>query len=133
MNRSLGVSLLVLCAASAGAQSTTSTILGQVRAETQAPLAGAEVVAIHVETGFVRTAATDDTGHYTLAALPLGTYEVRATLDRFRPLVRRDIALTVGEPVTLNLTLVLGAADAQVTVTGELPSVRTRSGELGPR
>lgn len=130
MKKALGVPLLVLCAASAAAQSTTSTILGQVRAETQAPLAGADVVAVHVETGLVRTATTDATGHYTLAALPLGSYEVRATLDRFRPLVRRGIPLVVGEPVTLNLTLVLGAADAQVTVTEELPGVRTRSGEL---
>jgi hypothetical protein len=131
MKKALGVGQLILCVVgTAHAQSTTSTILGQVRAESAAALVGAEVTAIHVETGLVRTTTSDGTGHYTLAALPLGTYEVRASLDRFRPTVRHGVALVVGEPVTLNLTLALGGAQDEVTVTGELPAVRTRSGEL---
>jgi hypothetical protein len=131
MKKALGVGPLILCVAgTAHAQSTTSTILGQVRAESAAALAGAEVTATHVETGLVRTTTSDGTGHYTLAALPLGTYDVRASLDRFRPAVRRGVALVVGEPVTLNLTLALGGAQDEITVTGELPAVRTRSGEL---
>ena len=122
--------LVWLCAGLAHAQSTTSTILGHVRAETQAALPGAEVTARHVESGLVRAATSDETGHFTLAALPVGTYEVHATLDRFRPLVRPGIRLVVGEPVVLNLTLVLGGAEDEITVTQEVSAVRTRSGEL---
>ncbi len=36
----------------------------------------------------------------------------------------------VGEPVVLNLTLVLGGAEDEITVTQEVSAVRTRSGEL---
>ena len=54
---------------------------------------------------------------------------MRASLARFRPLVRRGIVLVVGEPV-IWIPFVLGAADAEVTVTEELPGVQTRSGEL---
>ena len=78
----------------------------------------------------MRVATSDETGHFTLAALPVGTYEVHATLDRFRPLVRPGIRLVVGEPVVLNLTLVLGGAEDEITVTQEVSAVRTRSGEL---
>jgi hypothetical protein len=128
--KSIGVGLVWLCAGLAHAQSTTSTILGHVRAETQAALPGAEVTARHVESGLVRSTTADDTGHFTLAALPVGLYEVQATLDRFRPLARPGIRLVVGEPVVLNLTLVLGGAEDEVTVTQEVSAVRTRSGEL---
>ena len=130
MKKALGAGLLTLCAAAAAAQSTTSTIVGQVRAETLAGLPGATVTARHVESGLVRTASTDATGHYTLAALPVGLYEVRAELSRFRPVVRPRVELVVGEPATLNLTLVLGGAQDEVTVTEELPRISTRSGEL---
>ena len=117
MRKSLWVAVVSLWAALAHAQSTTSTIQGQVRAETQAALPGVEITARHVESGLVRTAVTDARGHFTLAALPVGTYEVRATLERFRPLVRPGIPLAVGEPVVLSLTLVLGGAEDEVTVT----------------
>ncbi len=58
--KSLGVGLVWLCAGLAHAQSTTSTILGHVRAETQAALPGAEISARHVESGLVRTTTSDD-------------------------------------------------------------------------
>ena len=86
MRRALFVGLVSLCAGLAHAQSTTSTILGQVRAETGAALPGAEVTARHLESGLARTAVSDAQGRFVLPALPLGGYEVRATLDRFRPL-----------------------------------------------
>jgi len=130
MRKALCVGLLLFCAGAAYAQSTTSTIEGLVRAESDVALPGAEVTARHVESGLVRTTSSDATGHFNLAALPVGTYEVRATLPRFRPLVRRAVTLAVGEPVVLTLSLTLGGAEDEVTVTGEAPGVRIRSGEL---
>ena len=130
MGKTLGVVLVWACAAAAGAQTTTSSILGQVRADTGAPLPGAEVTALHLESGLVRTTVAEPTGHFTLPALPPGTYEVRASLEQFRPLVRRGVALAVGEPVVLSLTLTLGGATDEVTVVAETSAVRTRSGEL---
>jgi len=130
MRKTAGVAMVWLCAGLAHAQSTTSTILGHVRAESEVALPGAEVTARHLESGLVRSTTSDDTGHFTLAALPVGIYEVRASLDRFRPVVRPGIRLVVGEPAVLNLTLVLGGAEDEVTVTQEVSAVRTRSGEL---
>ena len=64
------------------------------------------------------------------ARCPSGPTKCTPTLDRFRPLVRPGIRLVVGEPVVLNLTLVLGGAEDEITVTQEVSAVRTRSGEL---
>ena len=127
----LSLVLLLVAVGVARAQSTASGIVGQVRAESDTPLPGVTVTATHLESGFVRTTVTDETGHYSLAGLPVGAYEVRATLDRFRPAVRPDVVLVVGEPLVLNLVLVLGAAGDEVTVTGEVSAVRARSGALG--
>jgi hypothetical protein len=130
MRVALGVLVVLAGAAVAHGQSTTSSIVGRVVADTGAGLPGAEVSARHVESGLVRIAATDATGHFTLAVLPVGTYEVRAKLPPFRPLVRPGVALVVGEPVVLKLTLALGGAEEEVTVVGDLSAVMTRSGEL---
>jgi hypothetical protein len=131
MRKALVVGLLLAAAAGARAQSTTSGVVGDVRAESAAALPGVTVTARHLESGFVRTTVTDEAGRFKLAGLPVGPYEVRATLDRFRPAVRPDVVLVVGEPVVLHLTLALGGAEDEVTVTGEIPAVRTSSGELG--
>jgi hypothetical protein len=121
---------LVLLATDARAQSTTSAITGLVRDASGAALAGVHVTARHAGTGLARTATTDVHGRYMLAALPLGAFEVRAEREGFRPLLRREVSLPVGEAVTLDLRLELGAMDQEVTVTAETPRVRTDSGEL---
>lgn len=131
MRKALAAGLLLLSAGTLRAQSTTTGILGQVRADTEAPLPGAVVTARNLESGLVRSAVTDAAGRFTLAALPVGTYEVRATLDQFRPVVRPALTLVVGEPLVLTLTMSLGAVEDEITVTEELGGVRTSSGELG--
>jgi hypothetical protein len=131
MRKVLALGLLLAAAGAAQAQSTTSGIAGQIRAESDVALPGVTVTARHLESGLLRTTVTDGTGHFKLAGLPVGAYEVRATLDRFRPVVRPGVILVVGEPVVLNLALTLGGAEDEVTVTGEVSAVRTRSGELG--
>jgi hypothetical protein len=67
-------SCLMLGAPVALAQSTNSTLRGQVTSAT----AGTEVAATNVETGVVRRTQTAADGSYTLAGLPPGTYLVQA-------------------------------------------------------
>jgi hypothetical protein len=130
MGKTLGVVLLCACAAAARAQTTTSSILGQVRAETGAALPGVEITARHLESGLVRTTTAEPTGHFALAALPVGIYEVRVSFLQFRPLVRCGIALVVGEPVVLSFIFILGATEDEITVIAEATGVRTRFGDL---
>jgi hypothetical protein len=117
-------------AAAAQAQPTTGSIMGTVRDASKAPLAGARITARHLETGLVRAATSGVEGSFVIPALPVGAYEVRAELAGFRPTVRRPVTLALGEPAILTFALDVGAASEEVTVTGELSGVRTRSGEL---
>src|ERR1019366_4866740 len=59
-------------------QSVTQ-ISGIVKDETGAAAPGAEVTATQTETGFKRSATTDDAGVYVLTNLPLGPYRLEVT------------------------------------------------------
>ncbi|HUF48404.1 MAG TPA: carboxypeptidase regulatory-like domain-containing protein [Vicinamibacterales bacterium] len=129
--RYLIVLLLCVCAASptlATAQ-TTATIVGTVVDTQGGVLPGTTIVVRLVETGLVREVTTDRDGRFAASALPVGEYELRASLARFRPLLRTGLRLTVGETVSVTLVLEPGAAE-EVTVRAEAPLVNTRSGDL---
>ena len=55
------------------AQLTTGTILGTVKDQTDALVAGAAVTATNQDTGIVRTTITGSRGEYRLPALSVGT------------------------------------------------------------
>ena len=131
MRKLIGVGVLVLVPGLGWSQSTTGSIVGQVRGVTGAGLPGAQVSTRHRETSLVRTTTSDASGHFTFSALPLGEHEVRAELAGFRPVVQSGVRLEVGEPAVLTLTLDVGAASDEITVTARRSGVRTRSGELG--
>jgi hypothetical protein len=130
MKKVIGLGLLLMGASVAHAQPTTSPIVGEVRGPGGAVLPGATVTARHLESGLVREAVSGPEGEFTLASLPLGTYEVRTALAGFRPVVQQGIHLELGVPVVLRLTLDAGAAEDEITVVAELTGVQTRSGEL---
>lgn len=127
--RALVAGTLALIAAAAAAQPTTSAISGRTRDASGTPLPGVTLTALHLDTGWSRDAVSGDGGEFVLPAVPIGAYEVRAALAGFRPLVKGDVQVVVGEPSVLTLTLELGATD-EVTVRADVSGVQTRGGEL---
>ncbi len=122
--------LLLLCAATGSAQ-TTAAITGKVQDITGAVLPGAEVTALHLETGARRSATVSAEGRYLLVSLPVGEYELRAEFAGFRPVVQQGIRLVVGETTAVNFTLEVGPLEQAVTVAAQSPRVNTFSAELG--
>lgn len=114
-------------ATSAAAQLTTATIAGVVRDETGAALPGATITVTNTNTGFERVFISNDTGRYEAPSLPLGPYEVSATLEGFGTALRRGIELTVGQNAIVDLQLPLASVQQEVVVTGAAPLVETRS------
>src|SRR5262245_33176476 len=123
--------VLVGVASSALAQLPTGTILGTVRDAAGARIPGATLTATNTETGLSRTAISGDDGSYRFAALPVGAYEVRATLDGFQTAVRTGLRLTVGQDAVVNFALAVGAVNETVEVRAEAPLVNTTSASLG--
>lgn len=119
-----------LALAPAAPAQTTSTIMGTVVDAEGGVLPGVTVTARHVDTGLTRETVTGGEGRFALAALPVGAYELRASLAGFKPLVRRGIALTVGETAAITLALEIGAIGEEITVVAETPLVNTRTSEL---
>src|SRR5882762_11644578 len=60
------------------AQTTTGSILGNVRDKSGAAIPQAEVTAQNVATSLSRTTASDETGAYLITNLPVGEYMVVA-------------------------------------------------------
>jgi hypothetical protein len=123
------VLLLIGLTSSAATAQTTATLVGQVVDAAGGRLAGVRITTTNAETAVVRSVATDAEGRFAIASLPPGEYIVRAELANFRPLVRTGVRLTVGQQVSLALTLELGGTE-EVRVVGGAGAVNTRSSEL---
>src|SRR5262249_26258700 len=106
-------------------QNFSAAISGSVHDSTGAVLPGVSVTAKHTESGLTRTVVTNETGSYSMPALPVGAYEVAAELAGFKQQVRRGINLVVAQEAVVNLTLEVGQVEQTVEVTGDAPLVNT--------
>jgi hypothetical protein len=115
---SASLSLALLLGPAAFSQTITASLQGRVADNSGAVLTKATVTATNTETGLSRSTASDDTGEYKIASLPVGNYKVEAKAGTFQP-QSRSIALTIGENATLDFSLIPGQVEQQLTVTAE--------------
>ena len=125
-----GVFSLCLIASAALAQSDRGTITGTISDPAGAVVASAAIEIKNSETGVVYQAATTATGNYTLAQIPVGTYEMSVAVPGFKKYVRQNIGVDVAQTVRLDVTLEVGLSTESVTVTEEASLLKTESGEL---
>jgi carboxypeptidase family protein/TonB-dependent receptor-like protein len=109
----------------AAPQVTTASISGIVSDQTGGALPGATVTVRAVETDATRVLTTDADGRYRAAALEPGKYEVSVELQGFQTTRRSDIQLSVGQTLTVNVTVGVGRVEDVVTVTGEASTIDT--------
>ena len=107
----------------AGAQVTTSTLVGLVRDTSNAVIPGATVVATHEGTGVPREGVSDARGEFVLSALPNGPYTIRIELQGFKTAVHQGLQLGSGQTVRQVFTLEVGTVAETITVAGEAPLV----------
>src|SRR5437763_2702933 len=119
------VACIALGACVCGAQSSTATatILGVVKDTSGALIPRVSITIKHTDTGLTRAAISSESGDYNVPLLPVGAYEITTTMPGFKQQVRSGINLVVGQQAVINLTLEVGAAAEQVTVTEEAPLV----------
>src|SRR3989454_7655590 len=107
------------------AQTSMATILGTVRDTSGALVPGVSITVKHIESGLTRTVVSSERGGYNVPPLPVGAYEITTTMPGFKQAVRSGINLLIGQEAVVDLTLEVGAAAEQVTVTEEAPLVNT--------
>jgi len=119
--------LILALSARVYAQSAISTgsISGQVMDPSGGAIVGATVVATNVSTGAVRTGKTNGTGFYSFASVPVGTYTVTIDSAGFKTTRIESVMVEVGQSMSANATLQVGAASETITVTEEIPLIET--------
>lgn len=116
---------LCLAVAGASAQTTSGTILGEIRDATGGTLPGVTVVAVNQANGAKREVVTDEVGTYRFSALPPGLYTLTATLGGFKEVTRADVRLPINSQIAVPITLELAGLTESVTVTQTAPLVDT--------
>ena len=113
------VAVMLLSVAPLRAQVDTGTILGTVTDASGAPLVGAKVHAVQLNTNQATDATTDHEGYYTLPYLQPSDYDIEASANGFKKLRRAGVQLRVAQKMDLNFQLELGAITSEFTVTAD--------------
>ena len=130
MMMGLALMLFVFCGRLAG-QAVSATLLGTVSDSSGAVLIGAGVTITETQTGFRRTATTNDSGNYEFAYLPPGNYEVAVEHEGFRRTVRSGVDVLVNSDVRVDLALQPGVRTESTTVIDETPILQTERADTG--
>ncbi len=124
----IGLASVVMLRAQAG---TTSTLVGLLTDSSGAALVSVKVVATNVATGVSYPTLSNQTGNYTIAALPNGTYRITAELPGFEHVMVNDVVLQVDETRRVDITMKVGAVTTSTTVTAEAPLMETETATIG--
>jgi hypothetical protein len=123
--------LCLLASVSASAQSDRGSIAGMVLDSSGAAVSGAAVVVRGADTGSVYKTVTTGDGHYRIADVAIGRYDVSVDVPGFKVSVQKGVPVQINTVTALNITLQPGSTAEQVTVEADAPQIQTESSDLG--
>jgi len=129
MPRILLIGLAALSLSSGVEAQVAGTISGYVRDESGAVVPGVDVKATMIGQQLSRSAVSDQTGFFSLLAMPRGNYEITAQLTGFAT-QRTTAELTAGENLRVDFKMNLSQLQETVVVTGSAALVETRSATI---
>ena len=124
------VVIVLLTAVPARAQETRGNINGIVD-DASGVIPGATVRIVNVETGQTQQLVTNSSGYFEAPLLQAGQYRVTVEMASFKTLTQSGITLSVGQSLTLRLTLEIGGVSEQVEVTAKAALLDTTSVSSG--
>ncbi|MFB3826770.1 MAG: TonB-dependent receptor domain-containing protein [Bryobacteraceae bacterium] len=119
------IAVLLLLAATLGAQDFRASISGRVTDPSGAVVAGAQVTVANTSTRVSSQTQTNDQGVYSIPYLIPGPYEVRVEARGFKTAVRQGVTLQVSDRLTLDIALEVGGATERVEVREQAPLIDT--------
>ena len=123
-----GLSLCLVCSA----QEVRGTITGQITDVSGSGIPKAAVIATNMDTNVATATMSNDDGIYTLSFLLHGRYSVSVESQGFNRVLRKDIAVQVGDRLTIDFKLEIGDVKAAVEVTASsAPVLEDSSGSMG--
>jgi hypothetical protein len=132
MKRTLLALLVALgVCAPASAQFDTATVVGTIRDNSGAVVAGATVTLTNVDTGVSQTRTTDDAGGYEFATVRVGNYLLTAEKEGFSVAVADNLQVTIGARQRVDLNLQVGQLSERVEVTAAVTHLETDTSQRG--
>jgi hypothetical protein len=122
--------LFVSFLGSAWAQRDLATLTGTITDSTGSVIPGAKVTMTEVATGLAYTVTTEQTGTYVRPALKPGIYNVEVEAQGFKKALQKDVLLTAGDRVGVNISLEVGDTTQSVDVAAEAAMLETESTSL---
>jgi hypothetical protein len=133
-SRCLLAATLVAIAGSAYAQPLqTGTVSGEVKDSSGAIIPGVTVTLTSQDRGFSRDTVTDERGRYVFPAVPIGQYNVVATLQGFRTESTVNNLVETDKTTAVNFTMQIGELTDVVEVVGETPIVDPTTATVNTR
>jgi hypothetical protein len=131
--RAMQVTLLVTFAACfIHAQVESGSIVGTVRDQSGAVIAGASVTVTNTGTNIARQVKTNATGEYVVTPLNVGVYSVAVEQSGFKKSLQSGIKLDVNQTARIDASLSAGNVVETVEVTGsEQPLVESETSSIG--
>jgi hypothetical protein len=123
------LAMVVALGSAAFAQETTGTVTGRVVDAQGLAIPGATVTLTGPQGA--RTFVTDADGNFSAPFLTPGSYTVRGELQGFKAAEARNVNVSLGQTMTINLKMEVGGLTETVEVTGAASVVDTRSTTTG--
>jgi len=118
----------VIFAAQAVAQD--ATLLGTVTDPSGAAVPNATITITSTDTGVTRNLTTNSDGQFLAPDLRIGNYTVHVSATGFKAAEQKNLILAVGDRRRLDVSLVVGSVQEQVTVEANAVAVQTDTGEV---
>jgi len=127
---------VVFCAALLGAnyavaQQATAKIVGTITDQQSLVVAGVKITVTNTATNVTAQTVTDKAGFYEILNLPIGTYQIVARHEGFRPVDVTTAPLEINQSLRVDLKLEVGAANEEVLVESQGSGVETINPTLG--
>jgi hypothetical protein len=126
-----GLSILVVCAASAIAQTNRGGISGTVFDSTGSVVSGATVTITNVGTNHIVKLTTSTEGAFTATALDPVVYSVTVEAAGFKKAVVNNVKVDTATTANVNVTLQPGGVETVIDVTADTPLLNTVTGTPG--
>jgi Carboxypeptidase regulatory-like domain/TonB dependent receptor len=127
---SLAVSLSLLGNV-AQAQFDVGSLVGTIRDQSGAAVAGASITATNTATNIESSATSNGSGDYEIPSLHVGVYTISAKATNYAEAVAQNIAISVGSRQRIDLELKVGETQSSVEVSDVALQLETDSSQRG--
>ena len=107
------------------------SVTGTIKDPTGAVVQKAQCILTNSATGVSQRAISTSVGAYSFALVPVGTYSLTVTASGFKDYTVNEVIVHLGTTVTEDVSLQIGAANEQVTVTSAAPLLQAQDASLG--